>query len=86
MSKKKSKPSKNSSSKNEQSSGGISMKEGTKRAMIAILFFLLAILTIFSAVDRGGVAGQFLKEFFTYLFGIGFYMSKAKKIVCHVCN
>ena len=74
MSKKKSKPSKNSSSKNEQSSGGISMKAGTKRAMVAILFFLLAILTIFSAVGKGGVAGEFLKEFFTYLFGIGFYI------------
>lgn len=74
MSKKKSKQGKDSSSKKEQSSGGISMKEGTKRAMIAILFFLLAILTIFSAVGKGGVAGEFLKEFFTYLFGIGFYI------------
>jgi S-DNA-T family DNA segregation ATPase FtsK/SpoIIIE len=70
MSKKKSKK----HSEKESAGGGISMKSGTKRAMVAILYFLLAILTVFSALNKGGVAGEFLKDFFTYLFGIGFYI------------
>lgn len=46
----------------------------TKRAIAALLCFLLAALLVLSAVGAAGAAGKRLFEGFSYLFGIGFFL------------
>ncbi|MBP6912088.1 MAG: DNA translocase FtsK [Candidatus Pacebacteria bacterium] len=74
MAKKKSKKSSRSSRNASDKSITPSLKEGTKRTIIALLLFILAILLFFSIINHAGVAGTFFQEFFFYLFGVGFYV------------
>lgn len=74
MAKKKSKKSSRSSKNSSERSFTPTLKEGTKRTIIALLLFILAILLFFSIIDHAGVAGTFFQEFFFYLFGVGFYI------------
>jgi S-DNA-T family DNA segregation ATPase FtsK/SpoIIIE len=46
----------------------------TTRAIIAILFFASALLTVLAAFSKAGYVGVQLYSFFKYLFGIGYFL------------
>ncbi|MBX4216107.1 DNA translocase FtsK 4TM domain-containing protein, partial [Candidatus Parcubacteria bacterium] len=53
------------------------LKEETVHAVLAILSFIIAVLFVFAAFGKGGVAGAFIFRFLTMLFGIGYYLLPA---------
>lgn len=50
------------------------LKDDTKKGILAILFFVLAIIVIFSRFGLAGVAGDYILKIVTTLFGLGFYL------------
>lgn len=46
----------------------------TSRAIIAIILFAGALVTILAAFSRAGFVGTYLYNFFKYLFGIGYFL------------
>lgn len=75
MSKKKSKQQKERSenSKNiAQKNSGTQLKRETKHGILAVFFFIFALIFILSMFSGAGPAGQFLYQVFHYLFGVGY--------------
>ena len=50
------------------------LKEETLRAIVAIIFFVLALFLILSAFGKGGLLGGKSFEILKYLFGVGYYL------------
>lgn len=46
----------------------------TSRAIIAIIFFASALVTVLAAFSRAGYVGTYLYSFFKYLFGVGYFL------------
>jgi hypothetical protein len=51
-----------------------SIKKETIETILAIMFIVVAILLLLATVGQGGMVGQKLVEFASFLFGIGFYL------------
>jgi S-DNA-T family DNA segregation ATPase FtsK/SpoIIIE len=66
------KNSQNSSSKNLKKNS--KLKTETKHGILAIIFFVLALLFFMSAFSMAGVAGKFIYKVFYFLFGIGYIL------------
>lgn len=61
--------------KEENNDGVLSgLKEETVRGVIAIIFFVLAIFTILSSFHKAGFVGEYLYNFFKYMFGVGYFL------------
>jgi len=50
------------------------VEKETMNTVWAILFFVLGIIFILSAVESAGVAGKYILKFSTYLLGIGYFL------------
>jgi len=50
------------------------MKEETVETIMAILFFVFAALLLLATFGQGGLVGEKVVQFSTFLFGIGFYL------------
>ena len=50
------------------------LKEGTRRVVKFIFYVLLVLILIFSAIGKAGIAGSYIYEGLTYLFGVGYYV------------
>ncbi len=50
------------------------LKDDTKKGILAIFFFVLAIIVILSRFGLAGVAGDYILKIVTALFGLGFYL------------
>lgn len=48
------------------------LKAETRHGILAVVFFLLALLFFLSAFEMAGVAGKFIYKIFYYLFGVGY--------------
>lgn len=46
----------------------------TLRAIISILFFATALVTVLAALNKAGFVGTYLYNFLNYLFGIGYFL------------
>lgn len=46
----------------------------TIRAIISILFFATALVTVLAALNKAGFVGTYLYSFFKYLFGVGYFL------------
>lgn len=70
---------KNGNNKNGKNDKKISvgLKAQTKHGIIAVVFFVLALFFLMSYVDAAGVAGNFVKEKFTILLGVGYLLLPA---------
>lgn len=51
-----------------------SLKEETVEGVIAILFIVFAIFLIMASFSKAGIVGEKIYIFFTFLFGIGYYL------------
>ena len=61
--------------KEEESTGFLSsLKEETVEGVIAILFIVFAIFLIMASFSKAGIVGEKIYTFFTFLFGIGYYL------------
>ena len=60
--------------KSEQKEKKLYLKEETLETIWAILFFLISVFLLLAAFNKGGVVGTKSYEFFTFLFGIGYYL------------
>ncbi|MBU3968858.1 DNA translocase FtsK [Patescibacteria group bacterium] len=50
------------------------VEKETANTVWAILFFVLSVIFVLSAVDGAGTAGKYIFSFFNYLFGIGYLL------------
>ncbi|MEK7558427.1 MAG: DNA translocase FtsK 4TM domain-containing protein [Patescibacteria group bacterium] len=50
------------------------LKEDTVHAVLAIIFFILAILFVLASLGKSGPAGNTLFEYLTLFFGVGYYL------------
>jgi DNA segregation ATPase FtsK/SpoIIIE, S-DNA-T family len=50
------------------------LKEETVHAVIAIVFFILAVFFLLASLAKGGPAGEYTYSFFKYLLGIGYFL------------
>lgn len=50
------------------------LKRETIHWMLAIIFFVLSIFLIMASFDKGGVAGEFVYKFSSYLLGVGYFL------------
>jgi S-DNA-T family DNA segregation ATPase FtsK/SpoIIIE len=50
------------------------LKEETLETIWAIIFFLVSLFLLLASVSKGGVVGSKLFSFFSFLFGIGYYL------------
>ena len=61
--------------KKKQKEGFISsIREETLETIWAILFFVISLLLILAIAGQGGVVGENVVRFSTFLFGLGFYL------------
>lgn len=60
--------------KNNSPSVSGSIKKETIETILAIMFIVVAILLLLATVGQGGVVGERLVQFASFLFGIGFYL------------
>lgn len=75
MSKKKNKQQKERSENSKNTSQkitGTQLKKETKHGILAVFFFIFALIFILSMFSGAGPAGQFLYRVFHYLFGVGY--------------
>ena len=50
------------------------VKDETMQSILSIVFFLVAILFILASVGKAGLVGASVYEFFSKLFGIGYFL------------
>jgi hypothetical protein len=50
------------------------LKEETVQGIIALLFFVVGIFFVLSAFEKAGIVGVNIYEFFSYLFGFGYWL------------
>ena len=50
------------------------LKPETKNTIWAVVFFVLSLFFVLSAINSAGVAGKFFYKIFTNLFGIGYFL------------
>lgn len=53
---------------------GIPVKKETKQTVFAVLFFVLALLSILSAIDAAGKVGTYAYKHLAILFGMGYFL------------
>lgn len=60
----------------DDSDGTSYLKKETLNAILAVVFFVIAVFLLLSAgpLDKGGPAGRGAYSIFNYLFGIGYYL------------
>jgi DNA segregation ATPase FtsK/SpoIIIE, S-DNA-T family len=66
---------KKDSDKEKVDEGGmVSLQKETLQGIIAIFFFVIAVFFMLSAFSKAGLVGNVTFEFFSYLFGWGYYL------------
>jgi len=63
--------------KKESKENYLGLKSQTKHGIIAIIFFVLALFFLMSAINIAGVAGSFVYEKLGYLLGVGYILLPA---------
>lgn len=53
---------------------GVHVKEDTRNSIVAILFFVIAVLFTLSGFGLGGVAGEFIYKNFVHILGVGYIL------------
>lgn len=57
-----------------RNSSSSNLKTETKHTILAVVFFVLGLFFLMSAMDMAGVAGVFLYDKFEYLLGVGYWL------------
>ncbi|TSC70489.1 MAG: putative cell division FtsK/SpoIIIE [Parcubacteria group bacterium Gr01-1014_46] len=71
---KKDKKNKSKDNLDEEETTSRYLKEETIRAIVAVVFFVISVFLLLSAVNRGGRVGVLAFQGMSYLFGVGFYI------------
>ena len=66
--------SKKYSKENEKNNLWNQVKNETKQAIMAVIFFVLASLFLLASLSKAGVVGNSIYSFFNYLLGIGYFL------------
>ncbi len=54
-----------------------SLREETRHSILGIFFVLIGVVFLFAPFGKGGLVGDSTYHFFTYLFGVGYYLIPA---------